>query len=93
MEQFNFPWHEVAWREFENALASDRLSHAYLVEGPQGLGKLHLAFRMAARLLGAEWPAENPPIPLLHPDLLWVTLEEGEDGKQKKQIGIQQVRD
>ena len=93
MEKFNFPWHEVAWREFETALASDRLSHAYLVEGPQGLGKLHLAFRMAARLLGAEWPAEDPPIPLLHPDLLWVTLEEDEDGKQRKQIGIQQIRD
>jgi len=93
MEKLEFPWHAAAWREFEAALASNRLSHAYLVEGPQGLGKLHLAFRMAARLLGMPWPAANPPIPLPHPDLSWVTLETDDEGKQKKQIGIHQVRD
>lgn len=93
MENLEFPWHEKAWKEFEAALASDRLGHAYLVEGPQGLGKLHLAFRMAARVLGAPWPAADPPIPLPHPDLLWVTLETDDEGKQKKQIGIHQVRE
>lgn len=93
MAKFDFPWHDTAWREFEAALERDRLSHAYLIEGPQGLGKLHLAFRMAARLLGAPWPAADPPIPLPHPDLLWITLEVDDEGKQKKQISIQQVRD
>ena len=93
MEKLEFPWHEQAWKEFEAALGRDRLSHAYLVEGPQGLGKLHLAFRMAARVLGAPWPAADPPLPLPHPDLLWITLETDDEGKQKKQIGIQQVRD
>ena len=93
MENIEFPWHTTAWREFEAALASGRLSHAYLIEGPQGLGKLHLAFRMAARVLELPWPAANPPIPLPHPDLSWVTLEVDDEGKQKKQIGIQQVRD
>lgn len=93
MTKLEFPWHVAAWREFESALAADRLSHAYLIEGPQGLGKLHLAFRMAARVLDAPWPAEDPPIPLPHPDLLWITLETDDEGKQKKQIGIQQVRD
>jgi DNA polymerase III subunit delta' len=93
MESLEFPWHATAWREFEAALASGRLSHAYLIEGPQGLGKLHLAFRMAARVLDIPWPAADPPIPLQHPDLRWVTLEVDEEGKQKKQIGIQQVRE
>lgn len=93
MEKLDFPWHATAWREFEAALAAERLSHAYLIEGPQGLGKLHLAFRMAARVLGAPWPAADPPIPLNHPDLVWVTLEVDDEGKQKKQIGVQQVRD
>ena len=93
METLEFPWQEKAWNEFEAALASDRLGHAYLVEGPQGLGKLHLAFRMAARVLGASWPAADPPIPLPHPDLIWVTLEVDDEGKQKKQIGIQQIRE
>lgn len=93
MEKFDFPWHGTAWREFEAALAADRLSHAYLIEGPQGLGKLHLAFRMAARVLGVPWPGADPPIPLLHPDLMWITLETDDEGKQKRQIGIQQIRD
>ena len=92
MNKLEFPWHETAWREFEAALAADRLSHAYLIEGPQGLGKLHLAFRMAARVLDAPWPEADPPIPLPHPDLTWVTLETDDEGKQKKQIGIQQIR-
>jgi DNA polymerase-3 subunit delta' len=93
MVKLEFPWHDAAWQEFESALESDRLSHAYLIEGPQGLGKLHLAFRMAARVLGAPWPAADPPIPMQHPDLHWVTLETDDEGKQKKQIGIQQIRD
>jgi DNA polymerase III subunit delta' len=93
MEKLEFPWHATAWREFEAALAADRLGHAYLIEGPQGLGKLHLAFRMAARVLGAPWPAADPPGPLLHPDLNWVTLAIDDEGKQKKQIGIQQIRE
>jgi DNA polymerase-3 subunit delta' len=93
MAKLDFPWQEEAWNAFSAAVDNDRLSHAYLVEGPQGLGKLHLAFRMAARVLGVAWPAEDPPIPLPHPDLLWVTLETGDDGKQKKQIGIHQVRE
>jgi DNA polymerase-3 subunit delta' len=93
MERFEFTWQERAWTEFEAALAGDRLSHAYLLEGPQGLGKLHLAFRMAARVLGAAWPAADPPIPLPHPDLLWITLEIDDEGKQRKQIGVQQIRD
>jgi DNA polymerase-3 subunit delta' len=93
MDKFEFPWHAQAWGEFEAALGAGRLGHAYLIEGPRGLGKLHLAFRMAARVLGAAWSAADPPVPLQHPDLLWVTLEEDDEGKQKKQIGIQQVRD
>jgi DNA polymerase III subunit delta' len=93
MEKLSFPWQSAAWQEFEAALAADRLGHAYLIEGPQGLGKLHLAFRMAARVLGIEWQAADPPLPLQHPDLNWITLETDDEGKQKKQIGIHQIRE
>jgi DNA polymerase III subunit delta' len=93
MNTLDFSWHAAAWNEFEGALAADRLSHAYLIEGPQGLGKLHLAFRIAARVLGAPWQAADPPVPLQHPDLTWVTLQEDDEGKLRKQIGVQQVRD
>jgi DNA polymerase III subunit delta' len=93
MEKLEFPWHSKAWSEFLAALESNRLSHAYLIEGPQGLGKVHFAFRLAARVLDIPWPAADPPIPLPHPDINWVTLEVDDEGKQKKQIGIQQIRD
>lgn len=93
MNKLVFPWHDTAWREFEAALEAGRLSHAFLIEGPQGLGKLHLAFRMAARVLDVPWPVADPPVPLPHPDLMWVTLDTDDEGKQKKQIGIQQIRD
>ena len=93
MSTLDFPWHDLAWREFEQALETDRLSHAYLIEGPQGLGKLHLAFRMAARVLELPWPAVDPPIPLVHPDITWIRVETDDEGKQKKQIGIHQVRE
>ncbi|NGX16533.1 hypothetical protein [Wenzhouxiangella sp. XN24] len=93
MSLLEFPWHAPAWEEFEQALATGRLSHAYLIEGPQGLGKLHLAFRMAARVLELPWPDVDPPIPLVHPDITWITVETDDEGKQKKQIGIHQVRE
>jgi DNA polymerase III subunit delta' len=93
LNKLDFPWHAAAWKEFEAALSAERLSHAYLIEGPQGLGKLHLAFRMAARVLAAPWSESDPAVPLPHPDLTWVTLEVDDEGKQKKQIGIQQIRD
>ncbi len=93
MAKMDFPWQAEAWNTFSTAVDNDRLSHAYLVEGPQGLGKLHLAFRMAARVLGMPWTADDPPVPLQHPDLIWVTLETDDEGKQKRQIGIHQVRE
>jgi DNA polymerase III subunit delta' len=93
MSNLEFPWHQAAWFRFGRALETERLSHAWLIEGPQGLGKLHLAFRMAARVLDTHWQPADPPVPLQHPDLTWVTLEIDDQGKQKRQIGIDQIRE
>lgn len=68
-----------------------RLAHGLLLEGPEGLGKLALAFEIARRVLGMPATAGAQGLPPVHPDFLWVTLEEGEKGP-KKQIGIDQVR-
>ncbi|MEJ2515843.1 MAG: hypothetical protein P8080_02045 [Gammaproteobacteria bacterium] len=86
-----FPWHEKPLAEVESALEADRLTHALLIEGPEGVGKLGLAFAIARRVLGLAGDAPDPLAPPVHADLLWITREEGERGL-KKQIGIDQVR-
>jgi DNA polymerase-3 subunit delta' len=48
--------HDDAERIFLRALACGRMPHAWLITGPQGVGKATLAYRMARRLL-----SEMPP--------------------------------
>ncbi|AQS84774.1 DNA polymerase III subunit delta' [Acetobacter aceti] len=67
--------HDAAFSAFDEAFASGRLHHAWLLTGPAGIGKLPLAFRMARRLLGAE-DGQSSAGRLVsagsHPDLLAV---------------------
>jgi DNA polymerase-3 subunit delta' len=90
---------------FVDALDRGRLHHAWLVCGPEGLGKATFAYRAARRLLGAQPdPSRGPlgarpsdPVSQLisaqsHPDLLVLErLVEG--GKTKKSISVDQARD
>ncbi|WGM31153.1 DNA polymerase III subunit delta' [Brevundimonas sp. NIBR11] len=90
---------------FVDALSRGRLHHAWLVCGPEGLGKATFAYRAARRLLGAAPdPSRGPlgarpqdPVSQLisaqsHPDLL--VLERLVDGgKTKKSISVDQARD
>ena len=48
------PWLQPAFEKLEAARAAGRLSHAWLVSGPAGVGKLNLAFALANRLFGAS---------------------------------------
>ena len=50
---FDLVGQEAAEVAFEDARARGRLHHAWLISGPQGLGKATFAFRIARRLLGA----------------------------------------
>ena len=90
---------------FVDALDRGRLHHAWMVCGPEGLGKATFAYRAARRLLGAAPdPSRGPlgarpsdPVSQLitaqsHPDLL--VLERLVDGgKTKKSISVDQARD
>lgn len=89
---------------FLEAMDRDRLHHAWLLTGPEGVGKATFAYRVARRLLGA--PAD-PALGLLgsqeghpvsrqvaarsHPDLL-VLERLGDDGKIRKVIPVDEAR-
>ena len=89
---------------FEAARARGRLHHAWLLTGPEGVGKATFAYRAARRLLGA--PA-NADLGILgsdpghgvarqvaarsHPDLL-VLERVGPDGKPRRGIPVDDAR-
>lgn len=90
---------------FEDARARGLLHHAWLLCGPEGVGKATFAYRAARRLLGAAPdPSRGPlgtrpddPVSRLisaqsHPDLL-VLERLVENGKTKKSISVDQARD
>ena len=45
------PWQEEVWKDFSQALEYERLPHALLISGPNGIGKQRLATALAHRLL------------------------------------------
>jgi DNA polymerase-3 subunit delta' len=47
---------------FEHALSIGRLHHAWMLTGPEGLGKASFAYRAARRLLGAKPDAAYGPL-------------------------------
>jgi DNA polymerase-3 subunit delta' len=90
--------------EFLTALERGRLHHAWLLTGPEGVGKATFAYRAARRLLGAmpdpshgllgaspEDPVSRQIMAHAHPDLL-VLEREVEDGKPRKFIPVEEVR-
>ncbi len=92
---------EQAWLE---ALDRGRMHHAWLLVGPEGIGKATFAYRAARRLLGArpdasrgllgadpEHPVSRQVMARSHPDLL-VLERDVEDGKARKSIPVDEAR-
>jgi len=96
--------HGEAERLFLEAHAQSRLHHAWLIEGPEGIGKSRFAQRLAAFLLGARGPDSAPldaddadPIwracaAFSHPDLHYVKRELNDKGKLTQDISVEQIR-
>ena len=102
-ENHNLLGHEPAEAAIQDALAGGRLHHAWLITGPDGVGKATLAFRFARRLLagGAQTldMAEGHPVfrrvaAGTHADLLTIEREWDEKKKRlKKQISAETARE
>lgn len=96
--------HGAAEQAFLAAHSSGKLHHAWLIEGPSGIGKSRFAFRLAAFMLGARGPADTPldapeDDPVMqkclaggHPDSRILEIELNDKGKPRQDITIEQVR-
>lgn len=96
--------HGDAERRFLDAHDQTRLHHAWLIEGPEGIGKSRLAQRLAAFLLGARGPASNvlnadesDPVWRAcssgsHPDVRVIHRELNDKGKLTQDISVDQIR-
>lgn len=104
-DRFDLQPSTEAEEAFEAARSRDRLHHAWLLTGPEGLGKATFAYRAARRLLGAVpdpgrgilGTRPDDPVARLvsaqsHPDLL-VLERLVENGKLKKSISVDQARE
>jgi DNA polymerase-3 subunit delta' len=106
LDQFSTPrevdrlfGHEEALREFTDALDSGRMHHAWLLVGPEGVGKATLAYRMARILLApdagedAEHAMFRKVAALSHPNLLLIRRTYNDKTKRYSQwIGVDEVR-
>ena len=96
--------HDGPISEFETALASGRMHQAWLLVGPEGVGKATLAYRFARTVLAqtdastiGDVPATHPMFrkvaDLAHPNLLLIRRSWIEKSKRYSQwIGVDEVR-
>lgn len=95
--------HEATEAMLAEAIRAGRLHHAWLVTGPQGIGKATLAFRFARRLLAGGMPGGDLALAETHPtfrrvaagshaDLLTVERTLNERGKLRQEIVVDDVR-
>jgi DNA polymerase-3 subunit delta' len=97
--------HYAALREFADALANGRMHHAWLIVGPEGVGKATLAYHFARMVLAerdaahrteaidAGHPVFRKVAALSHPNLLLLRRSFNEKTKRYSQfIGVDEVR-
>src|SRR3954468_10555239 len=100
--------HDDAIASFRDSLDSGRLHHAWLISGPEGIGKASFAARAALRVLaegqgklglpGLDVPDDHPAAHLVaagsHPDLMRLERlpRESNPAELARSITVDQVR-
>ena len=97
--------HDAARAEFGEALTGGRLHHAWLLVGPEGVGKATLAYHLAREVLAlregdaapqaptADHPVFRKVAALAHPNLLLIRRSWNDKTKRYSQwIGVDEVR-
>lgn len=98
-----YAWQSALWQSLGELLQQQRLPHALLLSGADGLGKERFARAFAARLL-CQVPRDgvacgqckscNLLVAGTHPDLMWLTtLTDEKTGKTAKAIRVDQIRE
>ena len=97
--------HTNAQSSFLAARNSERLHHAWIIQGLSGIGKSRFALRLAALQLGANpvpedaagAPASDPIMQKIlsngHPDLKTVQRQLNEKGNLRQDIAVDQIRE
>lgn len=87
--------HDAAMRAIVDAHAVGRLHHAWLLQGPRGIGKATFAFAFARRLLGED-DSEDTARQIAggaHPNLVHITRPAADRGDGfRTQITVDEVR-
>lgn len=97
------PWQLDLWNSLQSARRQERLTHALLFAGAAGVGKRHFARAFAASMLCETPQADATACGACrgctqfasgsHPNLFWLRPEQDEKtGKEKRDIGIEQLR-
>ena len=73
--------HDSAWEQWRDALDGQRMHHAWLLSGRQGLGKMHFALQAARELVAEEG---NPQPAGAHPDIHILDRQPKDDKEEKK---------
>jgi DNA polymerase-3 subunit delta' len=99
--------HDDAVASFRDGMASGRLHHAWLISGPEGVGKALFAEKAALRVLaegagppvdapGLDVPDRHPMAKLVeagsHPDLMRLQRLQKDNGELARSINVDQVR-
>jgi DNA polymerase-3 subunit delta' len=92
----NLPWLAAERSRLERSVAEGTFPHSLIIQGRNGMGRRQLALWIAASVLGAPvvraGRGTDAPEPI-HPDFVSLEPElDKKSGKQKKSIGINQIR-
>jgi DNA polymerase III subunit delta' len=97
------PWQSALWSNVSEALRASRLGHALLLAGPAGVGKRRFARRLAASLLCESRGEDGDAcgrcrgctqfLAGTHPNLMWIQRGLNREGKEKRDISIDQMRE